>query len=57
MGRVSCTHVSFVAGVGKVKQAQVMVHGNGLCNVEYIPDSEGPYEVDVMYAGHHVPNR
>jgi len=43
--------------VGEVKQAQVTVRGNGLYDVEYTPDAEGPCKVDVMYAGQPVPNR
>ena len=42
---------------GAVKQAQVTVRGNGLYDVEYTPDTEGPCQVDVSYAGHAVPNR
>ena len=43
--------------LGETKQAQVNVRGNGLYDVEYTPDAEGPCKVDVTYAGHPVPNR
>jgi len=40
-----------------LKPAQVRDRGNGLYDVEYTPDTEGPCKVDVTYAGHPVPNR
>jgi len=40
-----------------VKQAAVTVRGNGLYDVEYTPDAEGPCKLDVAYAGQPVPNR
>jgi len=40
-----------------VKVAPVTMRGNGLYDVEYTPDDEGPCRVDVTYAGHPVPNR
>ena len=46
-----------MAVVGEVKQAQVTMRGNGLYDVEYLPDAEGPCKIDVTYAGHPVPNR
>lgn len=43
--------------VGVVKEAAVTVRGNGLYDVEYIPDAEGPCKLEVSYAGQPVPNR
>ena len=40
-----------------MKQAEVTMRGNGLYDVEYMPDMEGPCRLDVTYAGHAVPNR
>jgi len=46
-----------VVHVGAVTPAQVRDRGNGLYDVEYTPDTEGPCTIDVTYAGQPVPNR
>jgi len=43
--------------LGEVKPAQVTTRQNGLYDVEYTCDAEGPCRVDVSYAGYPVPNR
>lgn len=40
-----------------MKPAEVRDRGNGLYDVEYTPDTEGPCKIDVTYAGQPVPNR
>ena len=42
---------------GQSVPAQITPRDNGLFDVSYTPDTEGPIKVDVSYAGEAVPNR
>lgn len=42
--------------LGATRPAQVQPRGDGTYDVAYFPDVEGPFRVDVKYAGQPVPN-
>ena len=42
---------------GLSKPVQVTPKGNGVFDVTYTPDKEGPVKVDIKYGGETVPNR